>query len=174
MDKKDFFYLGKITRTSGYTGNLVFFFDVDDIRRYNSLEAVFIHIAGELIPFAISSINIQKSNQALVQLSDVDNVEEAEALVGSDLYLPLSFLPPLTGKKFYFHEVIGFEVHDTNLGLLGVVKEVLAHTGQPVLVVKKGEREILIPAVDEFIVEINRKKRRIAMQVPEGLTDIFL
>jgi len=53
MDKKDFYYLGKITKTLGYSGNLMFFFDVDDIERYKNLDAVFIDLHGELVPFVI-------------------------------------------------------------------------------------------------------------------------
>ena len=49
MEKKDFYFLGKITKTSGYKGNLMFFFDVDDIANYNDLEAVFVNMHDELI-----------------------------------------------------------------------------------------------------------------------------
>jgi 16S rRNA processing protein RimM len=42
----------------------------------------------------------------------MNNEEDADAIMGNDIYLPLKMLPKLTGNKFYFHEVIGFEVED--------------------------------------------------------------
>jgi 16S rRNA processing protein RimM len=45
--------------------------------------------------------------------------EDADAIMGNDIYLPLKMLPKLTGNKFYFHEVIGFEVEENDLVLLG-------------------------------------------------------
>ena len=85
----------------------MFFFDVDDIAHYKTLEAVFVEVAGELIPFAIRSVNIKSNTLAYVQLEDVNSEEEAVALTGKSLYLPLSYLPPLSGDRFYYHEVIG-------------------------------------------------------------------
>jgi len=91
MDKKDFYFLGKITKISGYKGYLIFFFDVDDPSQYAFLEAVFIDLNEELIPFVIKSIQFTKGKNALVQLEDVSDEISARALVGTELYLPLSF-----------------------------------------------------------------------------------
>ena len=71
MEKKDFYFLGKITKTSGYKGNLMFFFDVDDIANYTDLEAVFVNMHDELIPFAIKNINLKSGKSAIVQLEGV-------------------------------------------------------------------------------------------------------
>jgi 16S rRNA processing protein RimM len=54
-----------------------------------------------------------------IRFEDMNNEEDADAIMGNDIYLPLKMLPKLTGNKFYFHEVIGFEVEDKRLVLLG-------------------------------------------------------
>jgi 16S rRNA processing protein RimM len=174
MDKKDFYFLGKITKTSGYSGNLVFFFDVDDINQYNDLEAVFVDINNELIPFAISELKIKSHNSAIVKLEDVSDEEEAIALIGSELYLPVSYLPPLSGKRFYFHEVTGFAVLDQNLGNLGKVDRIMDQSSQAILVINKDDKEILIPISDEIIKKVDRKNKTIEVETPEGLVDIYL
>ncbi len=142
MDKKDFYFLGKITKTSGYTGNLVFFFDVDDIDQYANLEAVFIDVNEELIPFAIKDLKLKSHNSAIAILQDITSEEEALALVGDELYLPVSFLPPLTGNKFYYHEVIGFKAIDANLGDLGIIDRIIDQSSQVILVVLQKDKEI--------------------------------
>ena len=174
MEKKDFYFLGKITKTSGYKGSLVFFFDVDDIDNYKDLEAVFISINDELIPFAIKNISFKSAKSAIVQIEDITDEESALVLVGNELYLPLSFLPKLEGNKFYYHEVIGFKVNDNNLGELGTVKEILDQGSQAILVVEKNDKEILIPITDEIIQLVDRKKQIVEVVTPGGLVDIYI
>jgi 16S rRNA processing protein RimM len=62
---------------------------------------------------------------------DVNTEEEADAMMGNDLYLPLKMLPKLSGNKFYFHEVIGFEVQ--RLGIVGKIESINDSTAQPLL-----------------------------------------
>ena len=174
MEKKDFYFLGKITKTSGYKGSLVFFFDVDDIDSYKDLEAVFININDELIPFAIKNINFKSAKSATVQMEDITDEESALVLVGNELYLPLSFLPKLEGNKFYYHEVIGFKVNDNHLGELGTVKEILDQGSQAILVVEKNDKEILIPITDDIIQLVDRKKQVVEVVTPDGLVDIYI
>ncbi|MCF8368004.1 MAG: ribosome maturation factor RimM [Bacteroidales bacterium] len=174
MDKKDFYYLGKIVKTSGFKGSLVFFFDVDEIEYYRNLEAVFIEIGSELIPFAIRSLNIKSGKTAYVTLEEVNNEEQAIALVNQNAYLPVSFLPELSGNKFYFHEVIGFIVIDEKHGLIGEIEKVYDHGPQALLSVKGDKNEILIPVADEIIKKVNRHQRQVIILLPEGLLDIYL
>ena len=174
MDKKDFYFLGKITKTSGYKGSLVFFFDVDDVGKYTDLNAVFIEMHNELVPFAIKTLSIKSAKSAIVQLEDITDEESATALVGFELYLPLSFLPKLEGNKFYYHEVIGFKVLDKNIGEIGTVKEIIDQSSQAILVVNQNDKEILIPITDEIIQLVDRIKKTIEVITPKGLVDIYL
>jgi len=174
MNKKDFYFIGKITKASGYKGDLMFFFDVDDIIPYKDLQAVFIDLSDELVPFAIKKIQFKNARLAVTKLEDVDSEEQAVALIGCDLYLPLSFLPPLTGNQFYFHEVGGFAVTDANYGTVGVIDHILDQTNQPIFVIRRDEREILIPATDEIIKKVDRQKKTIEVETPEGLIDLYL
>ena len=175
MEKKDFYFLGKITKTSGYKGNLMFFFDVDDIANYNDLEAVFVNMHDELIPFAIKNISFKSGKSAIVQLEDITDEESAIALVGQELYLPLSFLPKLEGNRFYYHEVIGFKVIDKNMGELGTVKEILDQSRQAILIIENSNgKEILIPINDDIIKLVDRKNKLIQVVTPSGLVDIYL
>ena len=173
MNKKDFYYLGKITKLFGYKGELVFFFDVDDVSEYNSLDAVFIDINGSLIPFVIKKLTPHKGTTAVVQLEDVDNVESAQRMINGELYLPLSTLPKLSGNKFYYHEIIGYTMIDEKEGKVGIVEEVNDQTSQALLVIKDGQREILFPVVDELINLVDRENKELHVSFPEGLLDLY-
>jgi 16S rRNA processing protein RimM len=173
-DRPDYYFLGKIVKTSGFKGGLVFFFDVDDIGYYRDLEAVFIEVAGELIPFAIHSIQLKTSNTAYVQLEEVNTDEEATALTGSALYLPTSFLPPLTGNKFYYHEVIGFTVEDRAKGPVGIVESVIDQGPQAILSIRFEGKEILLPISDTVLKTVDRKGKKLLVEAPDGLIDLYL
>ncbi len=70
-------------------------------------------------------------------------------------------LPKLEGKKFYFHEVIGFDVEDVHLGNIGKIVSINDCAAQPLFEILKDQTEILIPMIDDFIVEIDRANKKV-------------
>jgi 16S rRNA processing protein RimM len=172
MKKEECFNLGYISRRVGNHGELAFTLDVDDPGRYRKLESVFVERNRSLVPFFIKKIML-KGNIATVSLEGIDNIQAAEELVKSGLFLPLSYLPPLTGKKFYFHELPGYTAIDEKYGELGQVSEVLDFPQQAIFQIRRGTQEILIPAKDDFIVEIDRQNKILRLRAPEGLIDIY-
>lgn len=104
---KDFFYLGVITKPFGYKGQAFIYLDTDQPEKYSDLESVFLHVDDEMVPYMIEEIQLRGSNQAVVKFADIDG-DEIKSFMKTELYLPITALPPLTGNKFYFHEVIGF------------------------------------------------------------------
>jgi len=169
----DFFYLGVVTKTFGYKGQVVIYLDTDEPEKYKTLEAVFIKEEEEMLPYMIEDFIYKGANQAIVKFADI-NGEEAKSLVKTELYLPLSFLPPLTGNKFYFHEVIGFDIIDKEKGNIGKCIDFMEVSRQPIMQIDFNGREILIPAVDEIFETVDRDSRTITISAPDGLIDIYL
>lgn len=172
--KDNCFFLGKIVKTNGLKGDLSVFLDVDDLNDYADLDSVFVERKRSLVPYFIESIQI-RNNGAVVHFEDVDTLEDAQDLVGSCLYLPLDVLPPLEGNRFYYHEVIGFEVEDINEGSLGVLREINDNSAQAILCIDHPSgKEVMIPLVDQFLVEVDREGRKLKVAAPEGLVDFYL
>jgi len=169
----DYFYLGVITKTFGYKGQVVIYLDTDEPEKYKTLDAVFVREDEEMIPYMIEELIYKGDNQAILKFTDVDG-DTAKDLVKAELYLPLSFLPPLTGNKFYFHEVIGFDVMDRKKGNIGKCVDFMEVSRQPIMQIEFNGKEILIPAVDEIFETVDRDKKIITITAPEGLIDIYL
>ena len=168
-----YFLLGKIIRTHGYKGGLKAVFDVDQPLEYSELDMVFIELKGRLVPWMIEQIHFE-NNKANLALSDVKTMEEAEKLVGHFLYLPEELLPKLTGNKFYFHEVTGFKVTDEKHGAIGTIDRIIDLPNNPLFAITYKDKEILLPVSDEMIMKVDRKKKTIHVNAPEGLIDIYL
>ena len=174
MQKEDCFYLGKIVKKYSFKGELLVKLDTDNPSTYTKMESVFIDKNKSLIPFFIERSSLHKSTLLRVKFEDIDSEEDADKLLKSELYLPLEFLPQLTGNKFYYHEIVGFEAEDLSFGLVGIVKGVNDTTNQAILEIERNGSEILIPLIDDFIKSVDRELKKIILEVPEGLIDIYL
>lgn len=174
MQKEDCFYLGKVVKKYSFKGELLVKLDTDDPSIYTRMESVFIDKNKSLIPFFIERSSLHKSTLLRVKFEDIDSEEDADKLLKSELYLPLEFLPQLTGNKFYYHEIVGFETEDLSFGLVGIVKGVNDTTNQAILEIDRNGSEILIPLIDDFIKSVDREQKKIILAVPEGLIDIYL
>jgi 16S rRNA processing protein RimM len=173
MTKNECFNLGYISRRVGNYGELAFILDVDTPDNYRKIESVFVELNGALVPFFIKKIQL-RGNTATVTIDGIDTIAKAEELIKSSIYLPLSFLPKLKGKKFYFHEMPGYAVIDQTYGEIGILEKILDFPQQVIFQIKKDEHEILIPAKEEFIVSIDRIKKQLHLKAPEGLIDIYI
>ena len=174
MQKQDCFYLGKIVRKYSFKGELLIKLDTDQPELYENLDAVFIFVGNSLIPFFIESSQLHKSDLLRIKFEDVTTEEDADSLLKSDVYLPLELLPKLEGNQFYFHEVLGFKMIDSNFGTIGTIKGINDSTAQSLFEIDREGIEVLIPMNDEFIKEVNRKNKTILVETPEGLIDLYL
>jgi len=174
MKVEDCFYLGKIVKKYSFKGELLIKLDTDEPELYEHLDAIFVMVRNNLIPFFIESSQLHKSDLLRVKFEDVNTEADADALLRSDIYLPMELLPKLEGNKFYYHEIIGFTVKDKNFGELGIIKSINDSTAQALFVIDRNGTEILIPMNDEFILKVNRKEKVIDVITPEGLIDLYL
>ena len=174
MRKKDCFYLGKIAKKFSFKGEVLVFLDTDEPELYTELESMFVEINGHLVPFFIEKSNLHKEKFLRTQFEDVDDEEVAEEIVGKDVYLPLTLLTIVEGNKFYYHEVQGFKAIDQRLGTFGIILRIVDNGIQALFEIENGEAIILVPVIDEFIIEVNRVDKSILFNTPDGLVDLYL
>ncbi len=172
MNISDCFYLGRVTKPWGTKGQMALFLDVDTPADYADLDSAFVEVKGQLVPyfFHIDQLN---GNRAVVTFEEID-ADHAAALAGRDLYLPLSLLPKLDGNRFYFHEVVGFRVVDSNYGDIGTLDQVVEYPAQPLFSISKNGTEILVPVIDQVIDRVDREGRTLYITAPNGLIDLYL
>ncbi|CAM1351234.1 Ribosome maturation factor RimM [Tenacibaculum halocynthiae] len=174
MQKEECFYLGKIVKKHSFKGEVVIKLDTDEPELYRNLESVFVDLGNNLIPFFIEKSSLSKSTMFRVKFEDVNTEQDADAIMRAGIYLPLNLLPKLTGNKFYYHEVIGFTVIDTNFGEVGEIQSINDTSAQPLFEIDRDGNEVFIPMIDDFIKKIDRDNKIIEVTTPEGLIDLYL
>ncbi|MHA8071574.1 ribosome maturation factor RimM [Aquirufa ecclesiirivi] len=173
MAATEYFELGTLSKPHGIKGAFHVYLDVDDPEEYEDLDAVFLQLGNEMVPYFITDLQI-RSNLNLLCLEGIDTLDAAKELVGVKLFLPVSMLPKLKDNQFYYHEIVGYQVIDKNHGALGTVKEVYSTGAQDVLVMTYQTKEVLIPLMDEIIPKVDKKNQVIHSILPEGLLEVYL
>ncbi len=113
-----------------------------------------------------------RAHQKSIRLSlkNVETRDQAEALRGSEVYIPKSELPPLEEGTYYWIDLIGLAVYKTSGEYLGRVSEIIPTGANDVYVVRRDTgAEVLIPAIPSVIMEIDLQKGHIQVELPEGL-----
>lgn len=173
MQKQGYFLFGRVSKTHGVKGELNIRIDVDDPYEFESLKMMFIEINKNLIPYFIQEMRIS-GQKAFVSLVDINSVEKAAVLCGRDIYLPESLIPRLDENQFYLQEIIGYEVTDIHFGPLGNIQDVIELPQQNLMQLLVDGHEILVPIHDETIVGIDKVRKTIEIEAPDGLIDLYL
>lgn len=127
---------------------------------------------GILVPFFIESYRFKSNSSVLIKFEDIDTVEQAERMAGANVYFPKKYLdedyeecPP---EEF----LSGYIIQNTDNVTIGTIERIENSTINILLVVKRGEDEVLIPFHEEFIKDIDEENHRITMELPEGLIQL--
>jgi 16S rRNA processing protein RimM len=110
----------------------------------------------------------------LVRLAGIDTREEAETLVGREVQGEARRFPELPEGEYYWFQILGLPVvHAGDGTVLGHLEEIWPTGAHDIYVVRRGQREVLLPAVEEVIQEIDLQEGLIKVWPPEGLLDLY-
>ena len=160
--------IGKITSAVGLKGELKVYNYSDGIEIYEDTPKIY---AGDTL-YEVRSVRTQK-NMVILGLCGIDDRNAAEKMRGTELFVTEDDLPELPEGQFYVRDLIGMEVRTEDGELLGTVSDVIQNTAQDLFEVELTEgRKVLIPKVDEFILNIDGAERMITVRLQEGLLDL--
>lgn len=110
-----------------------------------------------------------RQGKAIIKLSSIDSIEEAQKLRGQPIEIHHSQLQPLPEGQYYYFQLIGLEIQTTQGELLGNITEILTAKSNDIYVVSSNRGEILIPAIEDVIKSIDLNKGRIIIEPIDGL-----
>ena len=113
-------------------------------------------------------------NQILLTLTGVETRDQAEQLLGQEVKGDRRRFPPLPPGEYYWFQLLRLPVIDVaDGGLLGYLAEVIPTPGHDVFVVRLGEREVLLPAVEDVVVAVDLAAGVIKVAPPPGLLETY-
>ena len=173
MPTDDHFRIGSILKTRGLKGELQLYVDFEGLENIK-FNAVFVDMAGKLVPYFVQTIKYPQRNVGYLNLEDVDTIEKATALVKKNVYLPNKLKPKKKKAEFTLKDLLGFTAIDDNEGELGEITEINEYPQQLVASVHYQNREVLFPLNEEIIKGIDVVKEILYVDLPDGLLDIYL
>ena len=158
--------IGKVLKSNGTAGELlVSFLDVNP-QDIDLQEPVFIEFDGLPVPFYFESFNQRGNSRALVRLTGVHSLKDADELAGSALY-----------ADYFVQEdeddFTGWTVLDQNKKPVGEVTDLEDIPGNTCLWVRKADgAEVLLPFHEDLLLEADSEKQILTLQIPEGILDL--
>ena len=167
--KEEVFKIGVINKPHGVKGEVSFTF-TDDIFDRVDCDYLILLMDGILVPFFMEEYRFRSDNVALVKFEDIDTAEQARKFTNVEVYFPKKFMDEqedVTSWNFF----IGFRVEDVHHGYLGEIIDVDDTTINVLFSIEKDGEELLLPAHEEFIIDLDRKKKVMKVDVPDGLIE---
>jgi len=158
--------LGKITKTHGYDGTVVFVSNRTLNDEVEGLEEVFVLIDGLPVPFPVENIVLMNDSSALLQLEFVNDQKEASELTGCELFSEVDCYGQ--EQEAGFEQWTGYTVNDSRHGVIGVIQRMEDYKGNVVMQVMDGERETLISLFPELVTRIDYQAKVLYINAPDG------
>lgn len=160
--------IGKIVNAVGLRGEVKVYNYSDSEEIYRTVSALY---AGKELT-EVENVRMQK-NMVILKLAGIDDRDAAERMRGTELYITDADLPELPEGQFYVRDLIGMTVESEEGDVLGEVSDVIQNTAQDIFEIKgENDKTILIPKVDQFVLNIDKDERVIRVRLMEGLLDL--
>lgn len=166
MDK---IVIGKIVNAVGLKGEVKVYSYAEEPDRFERLEKIFLGTEEKNTEYAVTKVRY-KGDMVILTLDGVTDRNAAEALKGLMVLMDEADLEELPEGVYYIKDLIGMKVVSDSGVELGTLKDINTNTAQRVYeVARPGKPDILIPGVDEFILDTDMDNRVITVKVIEGL-----
>jgi 16S rRNA processing protein RimM len=163
--------LGRIIKIIGYEGTVAVKLEKIFTENIPLMESVFLEIEGRAVPFFISGSEYSGADILKLSFDGYDSDEKVSEFAGCRVFLTSAIYNDNLNESN--ENLIGYRVFVQEDQFLGSISEVLTNNGQWLInVISKNRKDILIPFHEHFIVSIDKRKKIIIMNIPEGLTEI--
>ncbi len=160
--------IGKIVNAVGLKGEVKVYNYSDYKERFEEIKTVFV----EDKKYAIMNTRYMK-DVAILKLEGVEDRNGAEALKDKDLYIPEEMLRVLPEDTYYIKDLIGIKVTDANGEYIGILCDVLKNNAQDLYEIElENKKKFLLPAVEEFVLNINMEEKTMKVNLIDGLLDL--
>ncbi len=163
--------IGRIFKAHGLNGDVILasYSEAEDVFPYDRV--CFKDVRGRMLSRGVLHARPVKQGHFRIRFEDVEDRTAAEGLVGQEAFIFEEQLPAVSPGEYYWKDLMGIQVLTFAGECIGAVKSIFRTGAHDVYVVGSGEREVLVPAVDVFIREVDLERRVMTVDLPAGLAD---
>ena len=168
MDKSGLVPLGKVLKPHGIRGELKIFPYGETLGEMELGEKLLVvEDAGRR---ELTLLRVRAQNRVwIAQFEELKNIDEARALAGKDLFVGGDRLPPLEEGEYYHFQLIGLSVVTKEGTTLGTLSSIFQTGSNDVYVVDTGGEELLIPAIEDVVCQVDLENGKLIVDLPEGI-----
>ncbi len=172
MDLKNYVQIGKLVATYGVNGELVLQHHLGKKTSFKDLQVIFLdNMPGSLIPYFVSVCKIRNEDEVFLKLEEVNSKESAKSFLQKQVWLTEEDFKKYVSKKAPI-SMLGFHlIHDKKD--MGEVLEIIEQPMQILCRLVYHEKEILVPINETTLKKIDQKARKIYVELPDGLLDVY-
>ncbi len=168
--KEEVFKIGVINKPHGIKGEVSFTFTDDIFDRVEDCDYLVLLLDGIMVPFFMEEYRFKSDSTVLVKFEGIDTAEAARKFTNVEVYYPKKYMEE-TEEISSWNFFVGYKVQDVTHGVLGEITDVDDTTMNVLFVIEQEGEELLLPAHEEFIVDLDRKKHILIVDIPEGLLE---
>ena len=169
--KDKYLLVGKTTKPHGLRGEIkIYCFSGQPENFLEYKELTLCDLKGNLSsPIVVTKSRVQ-GKAAVVKFASIADRTAAESIEGYEVLLLKEHLPQAKPGEYYWHQYQGKELIDKDGSSIGIVKELFSSGAQDILVVATETDEVLVPVIDDFIIE--ETDDTLVVELPPGLLEI--
>lgn len=166
---KDIYKIGRIGKPHGVKGEMNFMF-ADDVFDRTDSDYLIIEVEGIPVPFFIEEYRFRSNETALLKLCDIDTLEQAQRFTNCDVFFERS-KTDTASDELSWAQIVGFSIIDERSGrAIGTITAVDDSTINTLFEIETADgQNLLIPASDDLIRNIDTASKTITMTIPDGL-----
>lgn len=166
--KEESYRIGTLGKPHGIKGEIAFNFTDDIFDRTEECDYLLFMLDGILVPFFWEEYRFKNDSVALVKFEGIDKAEQARRYTGAEVWYPVKYAQE--SDELSWSYFVGFRLEDLHHGDLGEIEEVDESTVNTLFVVRRPDgSELLVPAQEVFITDMDHEQRIICMDLPEGM-----
>ncbi|MDO4488784.1 MAG: ribosome maturation factor RimM [Eubacteriales bacterium] len=165
--------VGVIVRTHGIRGEVKVYPTTDSPDRFGDIETCILRHDNRVKQLKVESARYFK-NLVILKFEGIDNINDITPYIGYDIYVKREDGVPLEEGEYYIADIIGMDVYDENRNKLGVIRDVLETGANDVYIVERtGKKDLLIPATEECLLDVDVEKSEMTVHLLEGLLELY-
>lgn len=169
---QQYFKIGKLAASFGLKGELVLQHSLGKKTSLKGLEVIFLETSKDnFLPYFLEKATIKSDTELFIKLEGIDTMEQARKLTPKEVWLSEKDFGRFSAKSAPI-SLLGFSMIDGNTNL-GEIIEVIEQPHQVLCTIIYKGKEALVPVHEESLQKLDQKNRKLYVQIPDGLLDLY-